>query len=232
MKFKSLHIELRRKLHVVMLEMIRNLNNEAVFLSNQCNDAIKAIEYLQQALIICKDLEMSRPISSFSSARRRTKRKIDLHGISGKEESRGSPTSFQQIPQVSGSTSPTYHGGPQRLQACTIAIIPANVQCQKKLESILCTMPFTIIEAILCFNLGICYLKCEEAEEAQMYFDRTGVVLSQFNSMYSKTSQMDFEFELSLDEFLRYFKNGSFTIEKFAPAIEIQKSVSMKRKVL
>ena len=42
-----------------MLEMIRNLNNEAVFLSNQCNDAIKAIEYLQQALIICKDLEMS-----------------------------------------------------------------------------------------------------------------------------------------------------------------------------
>ena len=93
-------------------------------------------------------------------------------------------------------------------------------------------MPFTIIEAILCFNLGICYLKCEEAEEAQMYFDRTGVVLSQFNSMYSKTSQMDFEFELSLDEFLRYFKNGSFTIEKFAPAIEIQKSVSMKRKIL
>lgn len=201
--------------------MIRNLNNEAVYLSNQCDDVNKAIKYLQQALIVCKDIEMSRPVSSFSLGDKR-KLLVGLHEISlGKAVPNSSQTSHSHETE---SVRHLRKECPQHFSPCTLAIIPARGHSHKKLESILCTMPFPIIEAIILFNLGICYLKSEDAKEAQLYFDRTGVVLSRFNSIYDKTSHIDLkvgvlhdlsEFQLSLEEFLRYSKKGSFNIDKF-----------------
>lgn len=215
------------------LEIIRVLNNEAVHLSNQLNDSIGAIEILQHAFIICKDLEVSRPISAaLKSWKPKRKRSLCTDTLAaaplGGQETRGLKTPCHQIPEFSRSSKR------QRVPACALAIVPVNIQIGTQHSSILQSMPFPMIEAILCFNLGICYLKEEDAEEARLYFGRTDVLLSEFTDIYSKTSHIDLKvgvlhdlsaFELSLDGFLRYFKAGSFTAQKYyAPLVSERKT--------
>ena len=52
---------------MILNEEIKALNNHAAFLSNVCDDHLGAIKYLQNALLLCNDLERSNPMVEMTS---------------------------------------------------------------------------------------------------------------------------------------------------------------------
>ena len=132
-------------------EQIKKLNNEAVKLSNQCNKNTKAIFHLQRAMILCKMAELFPNSSShYSIASSECSSTADETS-----DTNNAPLSKTNIIDE-GMYSYTE----------TLAIDDKILELQD-------TASFHSLEAILCFNLGVCYLRDNQDQEAALYFSKS-----------------------------------------------------------
>ena len=163
----------RNKMEVFTKEAIKALNNEAVYLSTQCYEYIKAIDYLQRALILCKYIELPHHSASFSS---KTLQKIKSSIVcSGTiETEKGLPSRKIKIDE--GLYSYTR----------TLPIVAATSDEEALLQDT--PLSFHSLEAVLCFNLGVCYLLGDQDQEAALYFSRTEDRLLSQSTIYNDTS--------------------------------------------
>ena len=163
----------RNKMDVFTKEAIKALNNEAVYLSTQCYEYIKAIDYLQRALILCKYIELPHHSASFSS---KTLQKIKSSIVcSGTNETeKGLPTRKIKIDEG------------LYLYTRTLPIVPAASNEEALLQDT--PVSFHSLEAVLCFNLGVCYLLGDQDQEADLYFSRTEDRLLSQNTIYNDAS--------------------------------------------
>lgn len=138
------------KMNLSKKEQIKELNNEAVRLSNQCNNYTKAIFHLQRAMILCKMAELF-PNSSSN------------YSIASSECS----STADETSDTNASLSKTNMIDEGMYSyARTLAIDDTILELQD-------TASFHSLEAILCFNLGVCYLRDNQDQEAALYFSKS-----------------------------------------------------------
>ena len=162
-------------------EAVKVLNNEAVYLSNQCCDYIQAIEYFQRALIIGKQTESSH--SNSHAFNPKTLLEIEFCATNGKPplEKRGFFFS-REIEPDEGLYSYT--------KTLAIALREAPSDNQRQEDTTLNGIIFHGFEAVLCFNLGVCYLLSDQDQEATLYFSRTEALLETQGSIYNSSSEI------------------------------------------
>ena len=156
---------------MILNEEIKALNNHAAFLSNACDDHLKAIKYLQNALLLCNDLERSNPMVERTSTKE--KRIHLLSAVSARRHS--SLPKMGRLPDE-GLTLYT--------KTLTMEYVTAdvNVDHREKRPAAENNALYIIhaMEVILCFNMGVCFaLLNNEDQEASLYFDRADAFLSQ-----------------------------------------------------
>jgi tetratricopeptide (TPR) repeat protein len=138
------------KMNLSKKEQIKELNNEAVRLSNQCNNYTKAIFHLQRAMILCKMAELFPNSSSNYSI-------ASSECSSTDDETSDTNASLSKTNMIDeGMYS----------YARTLAIDDTILELQD-------TASFHSLEAILCFNLGVCYLRDNQDQEAALYFSKS-----------------------------------------------------------
>ena len=156
---------------MILNEEIKALNNHAAFLSNVCDDHLGAIKYLQNALLLCNDLERSNPMVEMTSTKE--KRIHLLSAVSARRHS--SLPKMGRLPDE-GLTLYT--------KTLTMEYVTAdvNVDHREKRPAAENNALYIIhaMEVILCFNMGVCFaLLNNEDQEASLYFDRADAFLSQ-----------------------------------------------------
>jgi tetratricopeptide (TPR) repeat protein len=163
-------------------EAVKVLNNEAVYLSNQSCDYIQAIEYFQRALIIGK-AETESSHSNSRAFNQKTLLESDFSATNGKpplEKKRF--LCSREIEPDEGLYSYT--------KTLAIALQEASDEKSQEdatLDGIICHG----FEAVLCFNLGVCYLLSDQGHEATLYFSRTEALLEQTQgSIYNSSSEI------------------------------------------
>ncbi len=138
------------KMNLSKKEQIKELNNEAVRLSNQCNNYTKAIFHLQRAMILCKMAELFPNSSSNCSI--------------ASSECSSTADEISDTNALLSKTNMIDEG--MYSYARTLAIDDTILELQD-------TASFHSLEAILCFNLGVCYLRDNQDQEAALYFSKS-----------------------------------------------------------
>ncbi len=144
-------------------EVIKNLNNKAVEISNECGNYISAIEHFHRALILtCKqeDPSISSSVNIFEEGDflpvPKAEMNISHSRILEPDEGLYSYTRTLQI----------------------LSIRRRNIDPEVQESSIhSTTIHLQDLETILCFNLAVCYLLSDQDQEAMFYFNRTGNLL-------------------------------------------------------
>lgn len=161
-----------------MKAAVKVLNNEAVYLSNDCCDYITAIIYLQRALILCKHIQLSHPKMSFSST---TLEKIESSTLSESNDKILVKKTYnparREIAPDEGLHSYTR----------TLAIPLESDESMGEESKLDAIISFQSIEGILCFNLGICYVLSDQDQEAELYFSRTQSLLLSQGSIHDSS---------------------------------------------
>ena len=153
-----------------MRDDVKVLNNEAVYLSNQCCDYIQAIEYFQRALIMGKQTK-----KSHSNSRAFNPKTIVFSATNGKPPLKKRRFLFsREIVEPDEGLLYSY--------TKTLAIAPQEASD----DGIICHG----FEAVLCFNLGVCYLLSDQDQEATLYFSRTEALLEIQGSIYNSSSEI------------------------------------------
>ena len=140
---------------------IKSIIKEAVFLSNRCNEYATAVEYFQKALILLNDLRIEKPFLSKVSP---IPSSTDIDVIQQQRKF----TSVRSKANKKSNSHRDDHDEGLYLYTKTFAI-PDNADVGTSEISIFS------VEAVLHFNLGICYLLLggeENEHEATLYFDK------------------------------------------------------------
>jgi tetratricopeptide (TPR) repeat protein len=150
---------------------IKALNDEAVYLSNVCHDYCQAIENLQRAMILCKKIELSH--SASFSLKTMEKIQSSIHNCTMTDASSVNSTDLESERIDEGLYTYTR----------TLVIAPSIIEMQG-------TISFHALEALLCFNLGVCYLlgDNQEDEEAFLYFTKCEERLLSQSLVYEESS--------------------------------------------
>lgn len=148
-------------------QTINVLNNKATLLCMQRCNYTKAIEYYQRALILCADLEKCHHYGGSFSAN--TQRKIDLCLTSSLEaDNTSAPSRLAQYYSEKIEADEGFYS-----YTTPLPLLSASKGHTCK-QAILDGLSVPEIEAVLCFNLGVCYtLLNDQDQEAFLYFDRT-----------------------------------------------------------
>jgi hypothetical protein len=165
-------------------EAVKVLNNEAVYLSNQSCDYIQAIEYFERALIIDK-AETESSHSNSRAFNQKTLLESDFSATNGKpplEKKRF--LCSREIEPDEGLYSYT--------KTLAIALQEASDEkSQSRRRNSLDGIIFHGFEAVLCFNISVCYFLSDQGHEATLYFSRTEALLEQTQgSIYNSSSEI------------------------------------------
>lgn len=153
---------------------IKSLNDKADHLCMICCNYARAIECLQKALILCVDLK--RGIHYHPSFRSNSKEMIDLlYPSIFKTCHMSAPSRLIKYP-----SRKIEHDEGMYSHTRTLPMLPQIAREKEQEESMrLEELSISSIEAILCFNLAICYtLLDDEDKEADLYLDRTQDLIS------------------------------------------------------
>ncbi len=158
-----------------MKATVKALNNDGVYLSNQCFDFFQAIEYFQRALIMYKQHDrLWNSYESFAC----NQENLRILKIKNAEEK--SPLKKTMEPD---------EGLYQYTRTLAIAILTSDND-EKDDEAAIDERIFYGVEAILCFNLGVCYLLSDQDQESCLYFSKTEAILETQGCIYNSSSEI------------------------------------------
>ncbi len=162
------------------------LNVGANELCTERRDFYGAIKYYQLALILCADLEQCHQYGgSFSSI---SKRKVDSYLKSESLVTKGVSSDLPSLERYASGKIEADEGFFSHTKPLHIISTQDGRTLTEENYKSLESLSFSEIEAVLCFNLGICHTllhDLDDHKEALLYFERAEDLLERINQISS-----------------------------------------------